>query len=837
MMASKKDQTHSREKASLKQQPAQPARETSARRQTHPNILIRRAELAPRSLTPCDVFQLQRGIGNREVGRLLARTAHRQAARQKGGSFNLPGNLKTTVEGLSGVSLDDVQVHYDSAAPAGLHASAYTRGTDIYLGPGQEKHLSHEAWHVVQQKQGRVQPTARIEGADINEDGALEREATVMAEKAGAAVGLHTGVRKSSPLHGGRLSSCIQLARQDRGGSADSTQRIIPLFSVSNHAFDALPNRTARLYGKGRVAYVANVPTTGSEKNKTPAQLIPLYREGLGELQSADNFCLVIGLNRKKPDSTEEFQILKDELIALSVAIEKLNDFPVAVYGFFWQADAVPFGEIRDAIKTYTYETDVMGVLHRDFNDVYLHVGDPDALSLSTVRGKPLFEQFTGSLLGQDTRRQPSPDVVGGGFTFEVGAKPGMVKHELVKSAIDISMAMQDRTGIVEQRFPYISEANMFIRSSERAKNASFGQGKAEAKNFLESLGTEQPISVLHDASLAIVTDAQRLTEKFEVATIAEEPFGTPQSTRQSIALVHGGMKESLLRPVDFSRRFGASIGTSAPQRSVIADFSRLLFFNRQTEQFSSRQNERPQTMQTGLLTVDPHLPSKVGHLLFERVRESFQTTLHEVSGNEMPPTVEEWKKAVEVVKAHVYLELLETLPQEWNEGWNPYTQTLLGEAVEAVGGVYSSAPVTKDDKANEEHLQKIMRAYDIVLGAAQAHAEIFSGLVRKEDARVTQMRTLVATALERLPHTEDQSRRVGVVLDGLKNLIEMLAQDTGRAAHRFKDNTLNYLKETIHIRGEKVFRAEGSVTVSLFNEFLPIILRLHEQWSTFGNS
>ena len=45
------------------------------------------------------------------------------------------------------------------------------------LGSGQEAHLPHEAWHVVQQKQGRVKPTLQMKGAAINDDGALEREA------------------------------------------------------------------------------------------------------------------------------------------------------------------------------------------------------------------------------------------------------------------------------------------------------------------------------------------------------------------------------------------------------------------------------------------------------------------------------------------------------------------------------------------------------------------------------------------------------------------------------------------------------------------------------------
>ena len=64
----------------------------------------------------------------------------------------LPDNLKTGVENLSGFLLDDVKVHYNSAQPAQLNALAYAQGTDIHVAPGQEAHLPHEAWHVVQQK-------------------------------------------------------------------------------------------------------------------------------------------------------------------------------------------------------------------------------------------------------------------------------------------------------------------------------------------------------------------------------------------------------------------------------------------------------------------------------------------------------------------------------------------------------------------------------------------------------------------------------------------------------------------------------------------------------------
>ena len=108
-----------------------------------------------------------------------------EAAQLKENKTGLPDNLKSGVENLSGHSLDDVKVHYNSAKPASLQAHAYAQGTDIHVAPGQEKHLPHEAWHVAQQKQGRVQPTRQLkENTAINDDMNLENEADVMGAKA-----------------------------------------------------------------------------------------------------------------------------------------------------------------------------------------------------------------------------------------------------------------------------------------------------------------------------------------------------------------------------------------------------------------------------------------------------------------------------------------------------------------------------------------------------------------------------------------------------------------------------------------------------------------------------
>lgn len=127
----------------------------------------------------CNITQLQSfGSDSDELHNKLTK---RISSRRNNG---LPAQLQNGIENLSGYSMDNVRVHYNSPRPAGLNALAYAKGEDIYVAPGQEKHLPHEAWHIVQQKQGRAVPTGRLNGVDINDNPALEHEADVMGAKA-----------------------------------------------------------------------------------------------------------------------------------------------------------------------------------------------------------------------------------------------------------------------------------------------------------------------------------------------------------------------------------------------------------------------------------------------------------------------------------------------------------------------------------------------------------------------------------------------------------------------------------------------------------------------------
>ena len=100
------------------------------------------------------------------------------------GRGGLPDRLRAGLERLSGLFMGDVRVHRGSPEPAKLGALAYTKGSDIHLGPGQEQHLPHEAWHVVQQKEGRVRATTQLKGKSVNHDSKLEAEADAMGTRA-----------------------------------------------------------------------------------------------------------------------------------------------------------------------------------------------------------------------------------------------------------------------------------------------------------------------------------------------------------------------------------------------------------------------------------------------------------------------------------------------------------------------------------------------------------------------------------------------------------------------------------------------------------------------------
>jgi Domain of unknown function (DUF4157) len=259
--AMRRSKTHDHERAPARSNVGTAAHEVSTATGRPPlSSVIRRAASVPLALTRADAIQLQRTLGNAAVGRLLADGAPR--ANKTG----LPDRLKAGVENLTGLSMDDVRVHYNSAKPAGVQALAYTQGADIFVAPGQEQHLPHEAWHVVQQKQGRVKPTLQTKGVAINDDGGLERESDWMGGRAagGGAASMKAPPReaKGPRSHASNPVSQFMLSAPRKGRSAGpipESKEVKPVYTGASK-----PDTVTLAIDKGQH------PSAGSAPNAVP---------------------------------------------------------------------------------------------------------------------------------------------------------------------------------------------------------------------------------------------------------------------------------------------------------------------------------------------------------------------------------------------------------------------------------------------------------------------------------------------------------------------------------------------------------------------------------------
>jgi hypothetical protein len=185
-------------------------------------------------------------VAQRALGERLSAPAQRAPA-PHANRTGLPDTLKSGIESLSGIAMDDVRVHRNSSAPAQLDAHAFAQGADIHVAPGQDHHLPHEAWHVVQQKQGRVKPTIRAAGGTpVNDDPGLEAEANAMgarAESQAPAVSAQPSVAASRADAPAQAQAVVQRALPP--GEADTGGLYTPLGAQASNAF----NGEARLGG------------------------------------------------------------------------------------------------------------------------------------------------------------------------------------------------------------------------------------------------------------------------------------------------------------------------------------------------------------------------------------------------------------------------------------------------------------------------------------------------------------------------------------------------------------------------------------------------------------
>ncbi|PWK11536.1 DUF4157 domain-containing protein [Tumebacillus permanentifrigoris] len=191
------------------------------------------ASKAQASALPSAILQLQRAYGNQATTRYLQRQAIQRMGlpeeeeelqlkadpaqrmgsgedeeelqlkadpavapvqRSTGGSNKMPENVQAKMESAFQTDFSDVNIHVGSEA-SDVGAHAYAQGNDIHFAQGKfdpqtqsgQELLGHELAHVVQQRQGRVQPNTEVAGLPVNDDPALEQEADQLGRAAAQA--------------------------------------------------------------------------------------------------------------------------------------------------------------------------------------------------------------------------------------------------------------------------------------------------------------------------------------------------------------------------------------------------------------------------------------------------------------------------------------------------------------------------------------------------------------------------------------------------------------------------------------------------------------------------
>jgi hypothetical protein len=131
-----------------------------------------------------------------EEEEILAKKGYQKPVNSTNKSINSFANLnmalQTKMQDSFGTSFQDVNIHRNDGSAYQMGALAYTRGNDVHFAPGQfnpntqggQELLGHELTHVVQQRQGRVQPTKQGKGLSVNDNPTLEHEADAMGKRA-----------------------------------------------------------------------------------------------------------------------------------------------------------------------------------------------------------------------------------------------------------------------------------------------------------------------------------------------------------------------------------------------------------------------------------------------------------------------------------------------------------------------------------------------------------------------------------------------------------------------------------------------------------------------------
>jgi hypothetical protein len=330
-------------------------------------------------------------------------------------------------------------------------------------------------------------------------------------------------------------------------------------------------------------AYVGSVLTAGQGKDKAPIAIANQYAAEAFDspADARERFALVVGVNQM--DSVTQPQLTQQNALAAQAAqIGGVQAFPATAFHQLWQPvwvttegapaniedvrtaaethteeargeearvakpDILPVGPLRTAVLRQTH--DPVTALNQRFNDVYVHVGDGDAVNLK-AKATPadpergLFNRYD-DVLGdaRDRNGGQAPMLATGGYRFRVdnrfvpdaehNADPhagdaGKVTPQTAATA-ELSMRIRQGVGTINPSVPYMPEPNLLIHSSKsELETTNFGTGNNdESRKLTESVMGRKPQAADARRDMAFDTRAALYTDggRFDRATIKSAP-------------------------------------------------------------------------------------------------------------------------------------------------------------------------------------------------------------------------------------------------------------------------------------------------------------------------
>ena len=183
-MAQGKFDTAQREAAPEEEEMAQGKFDTAQREAAPEEEEMAQGKFAQLKCASCEHEEAQAKTGDTEA------TTQAKSDSPTGMSEGLRGKMENSF----GTDFSDVNVHTNSLQAKDIGALAYTQGNDMHFAPGQfnpetqsgQELIGHELTHVVQQREGRVEPTTEVNGMPVNDNHGLESEADNLGAKAAA---------------------------------------------------------------------------------------------------------------------------------------------------------------------------------------------------------------------------------------------------------------------------------------------------------------------------------------------------------------------------------------------------------------------------------------------------------------------------------------------------------------------------------------------------------------------------------------------------------------------------------------------------------------------------